>query len=56
MTTRINYCGQFVLVCFISLFFAEYGGKIRDFFGLSYQSSFTIQINGKLDFNLRILA
>jgi hypothetical protein len=56
MTTRINYCGQVVLACFISLWFAVYGGKMHDFFGLSYQSSFTIQINGKLDFHLRILA
>jgi uncharacterized membrane protein YkvI len=60
MATRINYCGRVVLVCFIFSSFAVYGagggGGMRDVFGLSYQSSFTIQINGKLDFHLRILA
>jgi len=55
VATRINCCGQVVLVCFIFLCFAVYGeGGMRDIFGLSNQSSFTIQINGKLDFHLRI--
>jgi hypothetical protein len=55
MASRIN-CDQIVLVCFIFYVLQYMGGKCVTFSGLSYQSSFIIQINRKLDYHLRILA